>query len=107
VAQKVAERSALARPVMVIGETSRRVEAFASRIGAETYVEDEATQGKTLVERGITNLDNLAAWMQEGGAVYDLGLDPDRTQRGFFYFLESGLMEASQYPYWVKIAGIQ
>jgi hypothetical protein len=70
-------------------------------------VEDEATHALPLVQRGIANLQTLSERMQEGYAIHDLGLDPGRVDRGFFYFLETGLMNASQYPYWVQIRGIQ
>lgn len=102
-----ASQSALARPVYVIGETTARVEAFAARVQAETYVEADAMRALGLAERAARNLEALAAKMNQGYAIYDLGLDPDRRLRGFFYFVESGLMNASQYPYWVQIRGPQ
>jgi RHS repeat-associated protein len=102
-----AAETALAKPIMVIGETSSRVEAFAERIGAETYVESEETAALSLGARAAANLDALAGWMERGGAIYDIGLDPARVERGFFYFVESGLGNVAQFPYWVRLTGIQ
>jgi RHS repeat-associated protein len=100
-----AAETALARPIFVIGESSSRVERFAERVGGESYAEDEATRVLSLGERAIANLQALTDKMTQGYAIYDIGLDPDRPQRGFFYFVETGLMNASQYPFWVQIRG--
>lgn len=88
----------------MIGETSARVEDFAKRIGAEVYTESEDVARLSLGERAAANIDALAERMREGCTIYDLGIDSDRDVRGFFYFVETGLMEVSQYPHWVKIA---
>jgi len=98
-------QSALARPIIVIGESSARVAAFASRIGAETYVEDEATQSLDFSERLALNAERLAEKLQDGYAVYDMGLDPDRAGRGAFYNMESMFMQLSDYPFWVRGVG--
>jgi hypothetical protein len=112
-AERVAEAAAprisevetnLARPAYVIGETSTRVERFAQRIGAERYVENEAAASLSLGERAALNIAELSAKMRQGYVIYDIGLDADRDLRGLFYFVETGLMEASRYAHWVRVA---
>jgi hypothetical protein len=60
----------------------------------------------SLVERARADVQWLRDAMREGKVIYDIGLDAARPNRGFFYMVESGVMNVADYPNYIRITGL-
>jgi hypothetical protein len=68
--------------VAVIGETQARVDAYAARYGGETM--PKLTPGNRMAQ----NRAWINAKMDEGYVIVDVGMDPNRPERGAYYAME-------------------
>jgi RHS repeat-associated protein len=74
---------------IVIGETATRVQAYAAKIGAETFT----PVSKDFIGMMRENAKWLREKIAQGYEIVDIGLNPQRTDRGPFYIAERKIIE--------------
>jgi RHS repeat-associated protein len=80
---------------IVIGETGKRVARYAEQVGADFF---KPSEGAALRQTYEENMRWLRTALREGKEVLDIGVDPARELRGWFYRLEKELIERRGYP---------
>ena len=80
-----------AKPIgrLVIGETSARVEAYAAKVGAETFTPVAKDYIGMMRENSKWLRDKIA----QGYEIIDIGFDINRTIRGPFYAAEQKIVK--------------
>jgi len=82
---------------VVIGENMARVKQTAAQLGAKTYkampkyVKIVSRKGETIARKmSMAHNEKWIKKMQKKGVkIFDIGLDPSRIDRSWFYFMES------------------
>jgi hypothetical protein len=78
---------------VVLGETMRRVEPVAERMGAATFNPAWTSFRDVMVK----NIKWLQSQISRGAQIFDIGTDPTRPSRSVFFRAETKLLEKSGY----------